>query len=863
MFYRKNNLERYITPSFNPSSRRIKTNKTTQNIPNSEKQTPLVSKWETHFRETIESKILWSLDNGYLNFNGSKIALHSINRQSLLFFKAAMAKDAPAILIYPSLKLTITPLLALEALYFRLHEKKLASGRNQLIVFSSRVELRKEIKDHFLAFKANSMSLSANIFPVGRITSNGDLIKLSKTTIEPKLLISPGPVALPNPEISKKIFGAIIEATSDLMEDQAKDIFDWANRYSIPFVFVVSSDPPTNLAKLMIEKKYLYWGWDLATLNSDCQNDETDFQSGKYNFDQPFCGNYQEIRTKASGVKKVIAPVKEDKLNAMLNDVRKDYYELSRSAYTLNLPAAKETAKRFLGCIYGLEEMTSPIEYAEIELSKRWGTIPLKERINALKNQCSAIKVDEPLFASFAGRSSDKLINIYNYMAEKKTGKHPVILQIIKEAAANEKSVLFITKNEALNEALKRFLEIEKKMDISQLREKHIVFLAASRIYKSTEEQELFDTCILYGCPRYYQKDIFSYARARRVGIIAYESEIPAIKYIQNEIDQVQNCFSDASKNSVVKRLTGFEPKDSSSAVTPRQEKIKTELIFIEPQDAEMGDISPDSLFTNFLSLDWAVDFEYINEAESRSADARMRKDHSNPTKAVMVTLQGGRHILLHEEKSIQVYDESTEKVKDHLAKNLKKGELLILIENSTRKSLAESVISKVESHPSMMKVVVYQKVWSFYLKQALEESGDNFLDIIDKLHTKGAKEPNTALSIYQWVTGRILGPNDLENIRRIGEIYDKPFLVNNYKEIAGAIRRLRTIHSSLARRLNRLIPLAGVEADKGKIENAAIDEELDLYLEDFVNIVSIERIELVEIVAISSDKVLDKVVST
>ncbi len=821
-----------------------------------------VSKWENLFHETIESRILWSLNNGYLNFNGNKISLHSINRQSLLFFKAAMVKETPALLVYPSLKLTVTPLLALESLYFRIYEKKLPSGRNQLVVFSSRVELRKEIKDNFLALKVNTMPLAINVFPVGRITSSGDIIKISKTDLEPKLLISTGPVALPNPEISKKIFGAILEATSDLMENQAKEIFDWGTKNSVPFIFVISSDPPTNLAKLMIEKKYPYWGWDSATLNSDCKIDETDLETGKFNFGQPFCRDYLEIRTKASGVKKVIAPVKEKTLNLMLIEIRKDYYELSISAKSLNLSAASDIARRFLGCIYGLEEMTSPIDYAEFELSKRWGTIPLKERIIALRNQCSAINAENPLFASFATRSSDKLIDIYKYLAEKKTGKHLIILQIIKEALINKKTVLFITKNEALNEALKKYLKNERDLDISHLKKLHIVFLAASRIYKSTEEQQLFDTCILYGCPRYYQKDIFSYARARRVGIIAYESEIPAIKYIQNEIDQVQNYFSDASKTSIVKRLTGSVPKETALAVKPAQELIKTELIFISPQDAEMGDISPESILTNFLSLDWAVDFECLTEAEAKSVDERLKKDFSNPTKAVMIKLQRGRHIFLHEEKPIQIYDDSTEKVKDRLAKNLKKGEFLILVEDSTRKSLAQSVISKVKSHPSMMKVVVYQKAWSFYLKQALEESQDSFLDVIEKLHNRGAGEPNTAMSIYQWMSGVILGPGDLENIRRIGEIYDKPFLVNNYKEIIGAILRLRTIHRSLAKRLNRLIPFAGIEADRGRIENAVIDEELDLYLEDFVNVVSVERIESAEIVEMSSDKVLDRVVS-
>jgi putative transposon-encoded protein len=704
------------------------------------------------------------------------------------------------------------------------------------------------------------MPLYTEAFPVGRITSEGDVVRITKSSGYPKLLISPGPDILPNIGVSKRIFGAIIEATSDLAEERAVNLFKWAEKNEVPFVFVISPDPPTKPAILMIEKGYPYWGWEPASLATDCSKDNENIKAGYFNLETPFSRNFNEIRNKATGLKKVIVPVKESNLNSLLIELRKIYFELARSADSIGSSAAKDIAKRFLGCIYALEEMTSPIAYAETELGRRWGVIPLKRRINALKSLCESARTEDPLYASFAARSVDKIIEAYSYMAEKKSGKHLVILQIIKEAALSGKSVLFVSKNEALNEALKLYLEVEKGFNIASLRSQRMDFTASSRLGKGAWNSPFVDTCILYGCPRYYQRDIFSYAKAKQIGIIAYESEIPAIKYIQDEIDTVQKYFSNSAKVKIAKSILGTEPKIHDSPKTDEKDQGKTDLIIIEPQDAEMGDFTPEAIFSDFLSLDLSIDFDYANEAEARSADQRLKGD-SDFVVGAKIFLPGGRHIMLHAEKHVQIYDESTEKVKERVAKNLKRGDLLILIENSTRKSLAESIISKVESLPSMMQVVVFQKAWSYYLKQALEESGDRFDKVIEKITAQGAREPKTPGAIYLWINGTIIGPHDLENIRRIGVIYNKPFLIDHFKEIAGAVQRLRSIHRSLARRLNRLIPRAGIEADQEHSENTVIDEELDLYLEDFAHIVSMERIESVDVIDKAPAGVLDKVV--
>jgi hypothetical protein len=282
-----------------------------------------VSEWEFFFRNIRDSSVLWSLENGYLNFNGKQIYLHSVNRQSLLFFKAAIFKNISSVLVYPSSKLAITSLLALEALYFRLHEQRLPSGRDCLIIFSSRVELRREIKDNFIGLRARSMPLYIETFPIGRITADGDAVKISKSLGNLKLLISPGPSALPNSTISRNIFGVIIESTSDLTEDQIADLLKWIEESKVPFNFIISPDPPTKPAISLIVKGYPYWGWDSMSLAEECSTDDENISKGYFNFNTPFSSNIDEIRNKATGLKRVIVPVKESKLNRQLIELRR------------------------------------------------------------------------------------------------------------------------------------------------------------------------------------------------------------------------------------------------------------------------------------------------------------------------------------------------------------------------------------------------------------------------------------------------------------------------------------------------------------------------------------------------------------
>jgi hypothetical protein len=114
-------------------------------------------------------------------------------------------------------------------------------------------------------------------------------------------------------------------------------------------------------------------------------------------------------------------------------------------------------------------------------------------------------------------------------------------------------------------------------------------------------------------------------------------------------------------------------------------------------------------------------------------------------------------------------------------------------------------------------------------------------------------------LTIQLWRDGYVIGPRDPNNIRLIGKIYNENFLVKHYKEIEYAVSRIRGIHQKLLRDFNELVVKAGLKTIKSD-RDEIIDEEFNLHLEDFVGIISIEKIKKVETDSFAERKKLDKI---
>jgi hypothetical protein len=114
-------------------------------------------------------------------------------------------------------------------------------------------------------------------------------------------------------------------------------------------------------------------------------------------------------------------------------------------------------------------------------------------------------------------------------------------------------------------------------------------------------------------------------------------------------------------------------------------------------------------------------------------------------------------------------------------------------------------------------------------------------------------------LTIQLWKEGYTIGPQNQKNIKLIGIIYNQQFLVDNYKEIGAAISRLRGIHQRLLRKFNEMVMLAGLKTAKAKVSDEVIDEEFNLHLEDFADVISFSRIVSIEADQYAEKSKLDK----
>jgi hypothetical protein len=163
-----------------------------------------------------------------------------------------------------------------------------------------------------------------------------------------------------------------------------------------------------------------------------------------------------------------------------------------------------------------------------------------------------------------------------------------------------------------------------------------------------------------------------------------------------------------------------------------------------------------------------------------------------------------------------------------------------------------------------MQKLKFMINSWVIALRKGMAESGDNNASFLAKLQELQraddfSQEITNELTIQMWKEGYIIGPQNPKNIQLIGKIYGQKFLVDNYKEIGTYITRLRGIHQSLLRKFNDMAMHAGLKTIKDHISNEVIDEEFNLHLEDFVDIISFGRIASIEPDKYASKSKLDK----
>jgi hypothetical protein len=176
---------------------------------------------------------------------------------------------------------------------------------------------------------------------------------------------------------------------------------------------------------------------------------------------------------------------------------------------------------------------------------------------------------------------------------------------------------------------------------------------------------------------------------------------------------------------------------------------------------------------------------------------------------------------------------------------DLRVGDELVFLDGDAHKDLVAKVLEVAGDVPRLMRPAAWVARWRTALLRARARFG-TYEALGCAMRARGCGVQTQTVRL--WVVGVTIGPDDPDDIRRLGEVLGDDLLARRYADIYHAIRELRGAHVRLGRRLARMARHVGPAARAGRVaDDELIDERSGLTAADFedaVEVVTVVRLE-------------------
>lgn len=175
---------------------------------------------------------------------------------------------------------------------------------------------------------------------------------------------------------------------------------------------------------------------------------------------------------------------------------------------------------------------------------------------------------------------------------------------------------------------------------------------------------------------------------------------------------------------------------------------------------------------------------------------------------AYEISFSGGWRGLFANNQQLNFIAPTTRKVEDRFVRAIREGDTMLIIPSQPRQSLYSLIISRVHQHPSIELHLALLRRWreelqSGYQRWAASHRDDPTGALLRELRAAGSTI-TSHLAVYFWLNGATLCPNDTDDVLRVAEALNLPFVRSRYRQIANAASRIRGLHRGLSNRLNR-----------------------------------------------------------
>ena len=495
---------------------------------------------------------------------------------------------------------------------------------------------------------------------------------------------------------------------------------------------------------------------------------------------------------------------------------------------------ARELAREAFSLFYDLVGLALPLDAYESL------TVPVRVRLNAIGAAVRLTRGEtRDLYLPMVEAELRDLANALGAAPP----KHDTLLRVLGALLDEHDDVMLITRTAEL--ARLHAADLEGRGALAGVR----VSSLGSLVDAAPAE-----VAVLTGMAPTWARWVYRAGVAESLRVLAYTpdspSDAPANRF--DEAELVRCAISDqrareawlgraAAKDRTWSTLSGDQRlvRDDGAVAPPNGDSSGVGVVLATPAEVPPGLWDGDG-------VGWLAPLEPAATAGAETDSAAERSGIAVVVPAVKVTFVDGRWALMDSGGTVTRFRAGSGTASPAYAvASLKPGDQVLFLDRDSRKDLLAKVVEVAGEVPALAVAAGWVAHWRRVLAEGYRRFG-SYEAFAASLRRHGCTVQTQTVRL--WVVGVTIGPDDAEDVHRVGLVTDDAVLLNRHDEVHRAMRSLRGAHQSLGRRLAEVARQVGSAVAAGRLaSDELIDERSGLTAADFQESVDILTVKTVE----------------
>lgn len=794
--------------------------------------------WASRLLATDKRDIVSAYFEGRLTYGGQPLRLSAIDAATTRLSALAVERRKVLVVTYPFPYCPVAPLVAAAILVSELTRERETPHKYRpepgcVILHTDRTEVRADYLK-FTAGVSMPLYLALGLY---RVRRDGSLALVTPPGASPPK--QPQPRLLVTPDlnrVSTRVVGRVVAVISECFGGRASQesqaTLEAARRLGAEGITFVFNDPFDPAVEALSSAGAAVWRWDRTAVAEVIPALAQVSLASPVEVD-PFSACDRQAMRLLEGVKWRWVECGSSEVAAAERRVWEDLRDLEAEFERGDIPARVRWGLRVAYQAYNaMRRVPVPLRLYEEEVAGVWGVSQLGPLLEEVRDALQYVRREAPRLTGGMWESLVEDLQDLRNALWRKNPKFETLAQRLCQAAAERRRVFVACPNHAVERVLR--LALAAYAGMHWIEAVGVGPLGTTRDIRSLAD---VDELILTSAPTYRERCLYFVACSPEVTVLSLPEEAGRGPQFLEATHRELASAAATDRERCWLALTGSEISMSPAAQRPRP---VVQQVLREPKRSQS---THKSVWSPFRNLDFegleSHDAYYRDERDTLSSNAIEPGD--SEVMARVVRLGDGSVLLAEPGSMVTILLRGVRELDERAVESLRPGDVIVVVDGLQRRQVFDLLLDRLQRDPRARPLWVDVHYWQSTLRRRTREKGHGPEEVLREIQARGSRI-RTATAVRMWLNGTVMGPDDPEDLRRVGEAYGDPVLMVAWREIGRSLERVRIMNRVLGRWLSRVI----VEAGTGQGDEV-LDPELGLFADDFRDAVKTYRVAAVE----------------